>query len=69
MYKALVYFEPLKMDGSALKVAFITLGPLPTSIAPRAPPPIMITSTGCQSEARWPPAMAKPPKIDARMTT
>src|SRR5450432_3412483 len=69
MYSALVYFEPLRQLGSTASVDLITLPELPTKNAPMAAPPIMMSSTGWNSEWMWPPAMAKPPNTATQMIT
>ena len=60
---------PRSALGKALKVALMAFESLPTKKAPTAAPLIISTSSGCQSAARWPPAMAKPPNTEAITTT
>ena len=69
MYSALSYLPPLKHEGSAVSVALIALVELPTTNAPAAAPPIISSSTGWSSAARWPPASAKPPNTEPSTRT
>src|SRR5688572_13496797 len=61
MYSFLLYLLPLRRPGSAASVALSDLPLLPTMNAPSAAPPMMSSSIGWKSAARWPPAIAKPP--------
>src|SRR4030095_1076590 len=66
MYMDFGYFEPFNVIGSTLRVAFTAFDVLPTTKAPAAAPPIIRSSTGCNSAERWPPASTKPPNTDAQ---
>ena len=46
MYRSLVYADPFSTVGSALSVALIAFALFPTTNAPTAAPPMMISSFG-----------------------
>src|SRR5690348_9463326 len=66
IYMAFVYLGPRSTIGSAFTVAFWAFCVLPRTNAPTAAPPIISSSSGWYSAARWPPASANPPKTDPR---